>query len=123
MEVGGDGKLDLILQFGRDFASLTQMKLLSLNQLLKFTFALVFAVGMVSCETVDKGKEKWDGMSKKDRNTVIGGVGGAVVGAAVSGKKATGAIVGGAAGAVGGRVYTDRKEKKDAEAAGSVPID
>lgn len=97
-------------------AFLAQMKTRTPNNFWKIALALTAAIGMSSCETVDKGKEKWDGMSSKDKSTIIGGVGGAVVGSVVTGKKATGAILGGVAGAVGGRVWNEKKNNNSAPA-------
>tara|TARA_R110002096_G_scaffold206192_11_gene392427 strand:- start:12541 stop:12819 length:279 start_codon:yes stop_codon:yes gene_type:complete len=89
------------------------MKKRTINSFWKIALVLTAAFGISSCETVDKGKEKWDGMSKKDQSTIIGGLGGAVVGSVVTGKKATGAILGGVAGAVGGRVWNEKKNSSD----------
>jgi len=52
-------------------------------------------------------------MSKAAKGAIIGGVGGALVGAAVSKKKGTGAIIGGVAGAGGGYVIGRSQDKKD----------
>ncbi len=83
------------------------------KHLWKLALVIIAAIGMSSCETVDQGRAKWEGMDKKQQNTIIGGLGGAAVGAIVSGKKATGAIIGGAAGALGGRVYTAKKQENE----------
>jgi len=53
------------------------------------------------------------GMSKAAKGAIIGGVGGALVGAAVSKKKGTGAIIGGVAGAGGGYVIGRSQDRKD----------
>jgi outer membrane lipoprotein SlyB len=53
------------------------------------------------------------GMSKAAKGAIIGGVGGALVGAAVSKKKGKGAIIGGVAGAGGGYVIGRSKDRKD----------
>ncbi|MEO6455489.1 MAG: YMGG-like glycine zipper-containing protein [Ginsengibacter sp.] len=52
------------------------------------------------------------GWSSRAKGAVIGGVGGAVVGAAVSKKKGKGAIIGGAIGAAGGYIIGNEKDKK-----------
>ena len=52
------------------------------------------------------------GWSNRAKGAVIGGVGGAVVGAAVSKKKGKGAIIGGAVGAAGGYIIGNEKDKK-----------
>jgi outer membrane lipoprotein SlyB len=53
------------------------------------------------------------GWSKGAKGAVIGGVGGAVVGAAVSKKKGKGAIIGGAVGAGTGYIIGRGEDKKD----------
>ena len=53
------------------------------------------------------------GWSKGAKGAVIGGVGGAVVGAAVSDKKGKGAIIGGAVGAGAGYLIGRDQDKKD----------
>jgi uncharacterized protein YcfJ len=53
------------------------------------------------------------GWSNRAKGTVIGGVGGAVVGAAVSKKKGKGALIGGAVGAAGGYIIGNEKDKKE----------
>ena len=53
------------------------------------------------------------GWSSRAKGAVIGGVGGAVVGAAVSKKKGKGAIIGGVVGAAGGYIIGNEKDKKD----------
>lgn len=53
------------------------------------------------------------GISKAAKGAIIGGVGGAVVGAVVSKKKGTGAVIGGAAGAAGGYIIGRKQDKKD----------
>jgi hypothetical protein len=52
------------------------------------------------------------GWSSRAKGAVIGGVGGAVVGAAVSKKKGKGALIGGAVGAAGGYIIGNEKDKK-----------
>ncbi|MEO6328447.1 MAG: YMGG-like glycine zipper-containing protein [Ginsengibacter sp.] len=52
------------------------------------------------------------GWSSRAKGAVIGGVGGAVVGAAVSKKKGTGAVIGGVVGAAGGYIIGNEKDKK-----------
>jgi len=52
------------------------------------------------------------GWSNKAKGAVIGGVGGAVVGAAVSKKKGKGALIGGVVGAAGGYIIGNEKDKK-----------
>jgi hypothetical protein len=53
------------------------------------------------------------GWSSRAKGAVIGGVGGAVVGAAVSKKKGKGALIGGAVGAAGGYIIGNEKDKKN----------
>lgn len=53
------------------------------------------------------------GWSNRAKGAVIGGVGGAVVGAAVSKKKGKGAVIGGAVGAAGGYIIGNEKDKKE----------
>lgn len=77
-------------------------KLLSCAGKVTVALALPFAFG--SCES-------WNDMSDEDRGTIIGGAGGAVVGAAVTGKKVTGAILGGAAGALGGKMIGQKRDE------------
>lgn len=62
----------------------------------------------VKAQTVHK--KKW---SKRKKNAVIGGAGGAVVGAAVSRHKVKGAVIGGAVGAGAGYIYGRHKDKKN----------
>lgn len=57
--------------------------------------------------------EQKKGWSKGAKGAVIGGVGGAVVGAAVSDKKGKGAIIGGAVGAGAGYLIGRDQDKKD----------
>ena len=56
---------------------------------------------------------KKKGWSKAAKGAVIGGVGGAVVGAVVSKKKVKGAIIGGVVGAAGGYILGRSKDKKE----------
>ncbi|MBK8710781.1 MAG: glycine zipper 2TM domain-containing protein [Niastella sp.] len=56
--------------------------------------------------------EKKTGISKSAKGAIIGGVGGAVVGAVI-GKNAKGAILGGVIGAAGGYVLGRKQDKKD----------
>ena len=58
----------------------------------------------------DNPKKEKKGMSKKGKGAIIGGVGGAVGGAVIGGKK--GAVIGGAAGTVGGAAVGRKKDKK-----------
>jgi len=60
--------------------------------------------------TTTTAKKGW---SSRAKGAVIGGVGGAVVGAAVSKKKGKGAIIGGVVGAAGGYIIGNEKDKKD----------
>jgi hypothetical protein len=53
------------------------------------------------------------GWSHAAKNAVIGGVGGAVVGAVVSKKKGKGAVIGGVLGAAGGYILGRSKDKKE----------
>lgn len=53
------------------------------------------------------------GWSKAAKGAVIGGVGGAVVGAVVSKKKVKGAVIGGVVGAAGGYILGRSKDKKE----------
>jgi hypothetical protein len=53
------------------------------------------------------------GWSNAKKDAVIGGVGGAVVGAVISKKKGKGAIVGGILGAAGGYILGKKKDKAD----------
>jgi hypothetical protein len=53
------------------------------------------------------------GWSHAAKNAVIGGAGGAVVGAVVSKHKGTGAIIGGVVGAAGGYILGRSKDKKE----------
>jgi outer membrane lipoprotein SlyB len=53
------------------------------------------------------------GWSKAAKGAVIGGAGGAVVGAAVSNKRGKGAIIGGVVGAGTGYIIGRSKDKKD----------
>lgn len=55
---------------------------------------------------------KKTGISKSAKGAIIGGVGGAVVGA-VLGKNAKGAVIGGVIGAAGGYVLGRKQDKKD----------
>ena len=59
--------------------------------------------------TTTTAKKGW---SSRAKGAVIGGVGGAVVGAAVSKKKGKGALIGGAVGAAGGYIIGNEKDKK-----------
>ena len=59
--------------------------------------------------TTTTAKKGW---SSRAKGAVIGGVGGAVVGAAVSKKKGKGAIIGGVVGAAGGYIIGNEKDKK-----------
>lgn len=67
--------------------------------------------GTSSTKTETKTVQK-KGWSNKAKGAVIGGVGGAVVGAAVSKKKGKGAIIGGVVGAAGGYIIGNEKDKK-----------
>lgn len=60
--------------------------------------------------TTTTAKKGW---SSRAKGAVIGGVGGAVVGAAVSKKKGKGAVIGGVVGAAGGYIIGNEKDKKD----------
>jgi hypothetical protein len=68
-----------------------------------------------SLPTATTTKQDRPGWSNKAKGAVIGGVVGAVTGAAVSNKKGKGAIIGGVAGAAGGYgigAILDNKKKK-----------
>ena len=53
------------------------------------------------------------GWSKSAKGAVIGGVGGAVVGAIISKNKVKGAVIGGVVGAAGGYIIGRHQDKKD----------
>jgi uncharacterized membrane protein YsdA (DUF1294 family) len=90
--------------------------------ILALTFGL-FGFGMVTGDYVPTTKaqttyyrgrdgklhKRW---SKRKKNAVIGGVGGAVVGAAVSRHKVKGALIGGAVGTGAGYLFGRHKDKK-----------
>jgi hypothetical protein len=70
----------------------------------------VASTGTGSTTTTTTAKKGW---SSRAKGAVIGGVGGAVVGAAVSKKKGKGAVIGGVVGAAGGYIIGNEKDKKD----------
>ncbi|MEO7801128.1 MAG: glycine zipper domain-containing protein [Ginsengibacter sp.] len=63
--------------------------------------------------TQSQTTQKKEGWSNSTKGAVIGGVGGAVVGAVVSKKKVQGAVIGGAVGATGGYIIGRAKDKKE----------
>lgn len=67
--------------------------------------------GTESIPTAQKEQKK--GWNNATKDAVIGGVGGAVVGAVLSKKKGQGAIIGGILGAAGGYILGNKKDKKD----------
>ena len=67
----------------------------------------------VESNTANTNTSKKQGWSKAAKGTVIGAGGGALVGAAVSNKKAKGAIIGGAIGAGTGYLIGRGEDKKD----------
>jgi hypothetical protein len=69
----------------------------------------VASSGTGATTTTTTAKKGW---SSRAKGAVIGGVGGAVVGAAVSKKKGKGALIGGAVGAAGGYIIGNEKDKK-----------
>lgn len=82
--------------------------------ILALTFGL-FGFTMITGDYASTTKaqtvhRKW---SKRKKNAVIGGAGGAVVGAAVSRHKVKGAVIGGAVGAGAGYIYGRHKDKKN----------
>ena len=70
------------------------------------------AVSPTTASTTQPTVVRKKGWSSRAKGAVIGGVGGAVVGAAVSKKKGKGAIIGGAVGAAGGYIIGNEKDKK-----------
>jgi hypothetical protein len=70
----------------------------------------VHYIDRTPAQPVQQEKKGW---SKGAKGAVIGGVGGAVVGAAVSDKKGKGAIIGGAVGAGAGYLIGRDQDKKD----------
>ena len=56
-------------------------------------------------------EQKDKGWSNSAKDAVIGGVGGAVLGAVISKKKGTGAVIGGILGAAGGYILGKKKDK------------
>ena len=65
--------------------------------------------GTVSTPTSQPAEKK--GWNNSTKGAVIGGVGGAVVGAVISKKKGTGAVIGGVLGAAGGYILGKKKDK------------
>ena len=65
--------------------------------------------GTNTSSTTPAQKDK--GWSNAAKDAVIGGVGGAVVGAVISKKKGTGAVIGGILGAAGGYILGKKKDK------------
>ena len=64
--------------------------------------------GNQTSSTIPQEKKGWSNSAK---DAVIGGVGGAVVGAVISKKKGTGAVIGGILGAAGGYILGKKKDK------------
>lgn len=87
------------------------MKKIHVLMLALFSF-LVLETSAVNAQGKDDDNPKTEkkGMSKKGKGAIIGGVGGAVGGAIIGGKK--GAVIGGAAGTVGGAAVGRKKDKK-----------
>ena len=69
--------------------------------------------GSGSTTTAPDETEKKGGWSKAAKGAVIGGAGGAVVGAILSKKKGKGAVIGGIIGAAGGYILGRKKDKAD----------
>ena len=79
---------------------------------------LLFTMTMLSSniDAQTKVRTHKKGWSKGAKDAVIGGVGGAAVGAAVSHDHSKGAIIGGVAGAAGGYLIGHKKDKKSGRA-------
>ncbi|MBA2250397.1 MAG: glycine zipper 2TM domain-containing protein [Chitinophagaceae bacterium] len=82
----------------------------------KFVYALLFCLSLVLLSYAGFSQtrhyvqhKKW---SHRKKGAVVGGVGGAVVGAAVSHNHVKGAVIGGAAGAGAGYLLGRHKDKK-----------
>ncbi len=57
--------------------------------------------------------ESWDNASRTQKSTILGGAGGAAIGAAVADNKAAGALIGGAVGAGGGYLFGKNKQRNN----------
>jgi hypothetical protein len=69
--------------------------------------------GKETTTTAPSKEVKKKGWSTAAKGAVIGGVGGAVVGAVLSKNKAKGAVIGGVVGAVGGYIFGRSKDKQN----------
>ena len=77
--------------------------------------ALIFSLSVISARTDAQAKVKVvnrKGTSNAAKGAVVGGVGGALAGAAISHDHSKGAIIGGVAGATGGYLIGRHKDKK-----------
>ena len=80
-----------------------------------YLMAIVFSLSMFTMNTQAQTKVKEvnrKGTSNAAKGAVVGGVGGALAGAAVSHDHSKGAIIGGVAGATGGYLIGRHKDKK-----------
>jgi hypothetical protein len=71
--------------------------------LLRALAAVTVLLSATSCET-------WENRTPTEKKAILGGAGGAAVGAAVSDRKGVGAVVGGAVGAAGGYLFGKHQE-------------
>lgn len=78
-----------------------------------YVLGLAFALTTISVDIQAQTKVKdKQGMSSGAKGAIIGGVGGAAAGAAISHDHSKGAIIGGVAGAAGGYLIGHHKDKK-----------
>lgn len=79
-----------------------------------YLLGISFTLTLVSADFADAQTRRRHHMKKGTKDALIGGVGGAAVGAAVSHDKSKGAIIGGVVGAGAGYLHGHKKDKQAA---------